>query len=304
MGIAGVLVLLLVNAVLAGRVTRPAEPFADGRVLELAGPDLNVREYGAGGDRAVVLLHGYSASIQWWEQVAPALARTNRVIAVDLIGHGGSESPNDTDSYSAAAQAGAVRQALDALGVRHATVVGHSMGGVVAAALAEGSPDLVERVVVADTPAGEGMVAMPALGNAACWPVLGAALDRVRRFDAVDRSSLQTGFAAGFPVPELAYRSLKRMTHNALCDARTAGRINEQREVADRLAGLGKPVLVVWGDADVLTPTDRNVARYRTAGLQPVIIAGSGHSPQVEKPAEFLDVIAPFVAAQHRAPTH
>jgi hypothetical protein len=65
-----VVLALLVNAFVVARTQRPAEAFAGGRVLELDGPDLNVREYGAPGDRAVVLLHGYSASIQWWEQVA------------------------------------------------------------------------------------------------------------------------------------------------------------------------------------------------------------------------------------------
>ena len=165
----------------------------------------------------------------------------------------------------------------------------------VATALAESAPDLVDRVIVSDTPAALGMTAMPALGDAVCWPVLGPAVDRLRSLDAVDKSSLQTGFAADFPIPDLAYRSLKRLTHNALCDAKTAARINEQRAVADRLVGLGKPVLVMWGEADVLTPTAPNVERYRQAGLQPVIIAGSGHSPLVEKPAEFVRVVQDFV---------
>lgn len=294
-GITLVLVALLVNAVITHRTARAAEPFAQGRVLELAGPDLNVREYGAGGDHAIVLLHGYSASIQWWEAVAPALAQADRVVAIDLVGHGGSEAPSDAAPYSAEGQATAVRQALDVLGIRHAVLVGHSMGGTVATALAESAPDLVDRVIVSDTPAALGMTAMPALGDAVCWPVLGPAVDRLRSLDAVDKSSLQTGFAADFPIPDLAYRSLKRLTHNALCDAKTAARINEQRAVADRLVGLGKPVLVMWGEADVLTPTAPNVERYRQAGLQPVIIAGSGHSPLVEKPAEFVRVVQDFV---------
>lgn len=295
-----VLVALLVNAMVTDRIARAAEPFAQGRVLELPGPDLNVREYGPAGDRAIVLLHGYSASIQWWEAVAPALALGVRVIAIDLVGHGGSEAPGDAAPYSAEGQATAVHQALDALGVRHAVLVGHSMGGTVATALAESAPDLVDRVVVSDTPAALGMTAMPALGNAVCWPVLGAAVDKLRSLDAVDKSSLQTGFDADFPVPALAYRSLKRMTHNALCDAKTAGQINEQRAVADRLAGLGKPVLVVWDDSDALTPTAQNVDRYRQAGLQPVVIAGSGHSPIIEKPSEFISTIKPFINGQHR----
>ncbi|MEB3051057.1 alpha/beta hydrolase [Mycolicibacter sp. MYC123] len=289
------LVALLVDGAVTDRIARAAEPFGGGRVLDLPGPDLNVREYGSGGDHAVVLLHGYTASIQWWEAVAPALVAGNRVIAIDLIGHGGSEAPRDTAAYSAEAQAAAVHQALGALGVRHAVVIGHSMGGTVATALAESVPEMVDRVVVSDTPGGEGLVVMPALGDAVCWPVLGASLDRLRSIDAVDKTSLQTGFAADYPVPDIAYRSLKGMTHNALCGPRKAPNFNAQRAVADRLAGLGKPVLVLWGECDVLTPTQANVDRYREAGLQPVVIAGSGHTPMVERPTEFLGAVEGFV---------
>lgn len=289
-------VVLLVNAVLVNRVQRAAEPFGGGRVFDLAGASLNVREYGSGGDRAVVLLHGYSASIQWWESVAPALARGTRLIAIDLIGHGGSVAPRDAARYGADEQAAAVRQALDALGVRHAVLVGHSMGGSVATVLAETAPNLVDRVVVSDTVAAPGLVAMPVLGNAVCWPITGQALDRLRRIDAVDENALQAGFAPGFPVPDIAYRSLQRMTHTGVCKARAASATtNDQRAVADRLAGLGKPVLVVWGERDVLAPTRANVDRYRAAGLAPVIIAGSGHSPMVEKPAEFITAVGAFV---------
>ena len=290
-------VLLVVNAAVSKHISRAAEPFGGGRVLELAGPDLNVDDHGPRGDHAVVLLHGYSASIQWWDAVAPVLARNERVITIDLVGHGGSEAPSDPAPYSAEGQATAVSQALDALGVRHAVLVGHSMGGVVATALAEREPNLVDRVVVSDTPAGPGLTALPVLGKVVCWPVLGAAFDGLRHFDVVDTNSLQTGFAADFPVPVFAYESLKRMTHNALCNARLAGRLNEEKAVSDRLAGLGKPVRVVFGERDVLTPTESNIARYRQSGLQPVVIAGAGHSPAVEKPGEFLSAIDTFVSA-------
>ena len=68
------------------------------------------------------------------------------------------------------------------------------------------------------------------------------------------------------------------------------------KAIADRLAGLGKPVLVIWGERDVLTPTAGNVARYTEAGLPPHVIAGSGHSPMVEKPDEFVSAIKDFVS--------
>ncbi|MBN3511691.1 alpha/beta fold hydrolase [Mycolicibacterium nivoides] len=283
-------VALLLNELAVTREKHKAEPFAGGHVLELDGPDLNVREYGPAGDRAVVLLHGYSASIEWWEQVAPRLARDQRVIAIDLVGHGGSEAPNDGAPYRAAEQAKAVHTALVQLGVRHAALIGHSMGGAVSAELARQYPDLVERVVVSDTPAADDLVTMPLLGKMVCWPVIGPALDRFRTVDAITESSLQTGFGADYPVPDYAHRSLERLTYAGVCDS-TEG----PHPVVETLAALHKPVLVLWGDQDVLTPTAPNVERYTEAGLTPVVIKGSGHTPMVERPDQFLAAVTDFV---------
>ncbi|KHO20380.1 alpha/beta hydrolase [Mycolicibacterium setense] len=290
----GVLVLavlaLLVNELMVTKGHRPAEPFAGGHVLELDGPDLNVREYGPPGDRALVLLHGYSASIEWWERVAPQLARDQRVVAIDLVGHGGSEAPSDGAAYGSAEQAKAVRNALVQLGVRRAVLIGHSMGGAVSAELARQYPDLVERVVVSDTPGADDLVTMPLLGKMVCWPVIGPALDRFRTVDAITESSLQTGFAADYPVPAYAHRSLERLTYAGVCDS-TEG----PHPVVETLAALHKPVLVLWGEQDVLTPTAPNVERYTAAGFPPVIIEGSGHTPMVEQPDQFLAAVTPFV---------
>lgn len=283
-------VALLLNELVVTKRHRPAEPFAGGHVLELDGPDLNVREDGPPGERALVLLHGYSASLEWWERVAPQLARDQRVIAIDLVGHGGSEAPGDGAAYGSAEQAKAVRNALVQLGVRRAVLIGHSMGGAVSAELARQYPDLVERVVVSDTPGADDLVTMPLLGKMVCWPVIGPALDRFRTVDAITESSLQTGFAADYPVPAYAHRSLERLTYAGVCDS-TEG----AHPVVETLAALHKPVLVVWGDQDVLTPTAPNVERYTAAGFPPVIIEGSGHTPMVERPDQFLSAVTDFV---------
>ena len=287
-----VVVAALVNAFVVTGATRAAEPFAGGHVLSLDGPDLNVREYGPPGERAIVLLHGYSASIEWWEEVAPRLARDRRVVAIDLVGHGGSEAPSEPQQFQVGDQASAVRRALTVLGVRQAVVIGHSMGGSVAAVLAARYPEVVERVVISDTPASGDLVAMPLLGKMVCWPVLGPAMDHFRQVPAITESSLQTGFAANFPVPQFAYRSLERLTYKGVCDSKQGA----PASVADTLTGLDKPVLVVWGETDVLTPTAPNVTRYSAAGMSPRIIAGAGHSPMVEKPDEFLSAIGEFVS--------
>jgi len=93
-------------------------------------------------------------------------------------------------------------------------------------------------------------------------------------------------------VPPLAHRSLERLTHAGVCHS---GEQSDERTALDRLASLGKPVLVVWGERDVLTPTRVNVERYREAGLTPTVIPTVGHSPMVENPGAFVSAITEFI---------
>lgn len=289
---------LLVNAWVVSREMREAATFGGGRIVSLTGPDLNVREYGSGSATgAIVLLHGYASSIEWWADVAPQLAQKTgrKVIAVDLVGHGGSESPLDSDAYGADGQALAVTRVLAALKAKDVVLAGHSMGGHIATAVAQREPDLIDRLVVVDTFGAPGLRDLGPLAEATCWPVVGAALDRARSIDAVTKSSLQAGFAADFEVPTFAYRSLKQMIHRGVCDSSAGDEMNEKRPVALQMAQLGKRVKVIWGGRDTLTPTAANVAAYENAGLTPEIIRRAGHSPQVEAPDDVAGIIAGFV---------
>lgn len=288
---------ILVNAWLVSRQVREASTFGGGRVVTVAGPDLNVREYGTSDPKgSIVLLHGYASSIEWWGDVAPKLAEeTGRhVIAIDLVGHGGSESPIEADAYGAEGQSLAVSRVLAELKASNVILVGHSMGGHISLALAQRDPDLVDRVVVIDTYGDKGLRDLGPLKAATCWPIIGPALDRGRSIDLVTRSSLQAGFASSYEIPVFAYRSLKQMIHRGVCESTAGDEMNAERPVALQLAQLGKPVQVIWGGRDVLTPTAPNVAAYEKAGLTPEVIASSGHSPQVETPDEVVRIVTEF----------
>ena len=94
LAVALIAALLALNMLLVERDTEPAN--ADiGRVLDLPGGDVHVREDGEPTDPPLVLIHGFQASLRWWDRVTPALAREHRVIRIDLLGHGGSEKPRD-----------------------------------------------------------------------------------------------------------------------------------------------------------------------------------------------------------------
>jgi 3-oxoadipate enol-lactonase len=95
----------------------------------------------------MVLLHALGESRQDWPGVAERLAEDFPVVAVDLRGHGDSDRPA---AYSCRLMADDVAGLLDQLGLREVTVLGHSLGGVVAYLLAVRRPDLVDRLVIED----------------------------------------------------------------------------------------------------------------------------------------------------------
>src|SRR5215207_10002805 len=142
-------VLLAVNVVVVDRETKSAElTVPGGQILELKGGDVQVVEGGPRDGEPIVLIHCFTCAIDWWDAMRPPLEREHRVIAIDLLGFGGSEKPDS--GYSMEAEADLVAEALAELSVRDATVAGHSLGGTVATALAERSPQLVERLVIID----------------------------------------------------------------------------------------------------------------------------------------------------------
>src|SRR5262249_49898628 len=103
---------------------------------------------------AVLLLHGFPDSLDsWWEVgVAPVLARTFRVVALDLRGHGGSDKPSDPARYRDEHRAADVVAVLDAIGERSSYLVGYSMGGWTALAVARLVPARVRALAIGGGP--------------------------------------------------------------------------------------------------------------------------------------------------------
>jgi 3-oxoadipate enol-lactonase len=127
---------------------RPAGP--PGRTVRAGGHEFFVREAGPDGAPRVLLLHGWAFdSLAAWHRLIPLLSGKARVLAVDLRGHG--KSDRIRGRFSVDDLADDVAAVLDALGPGRYTVVGYSLGGVVAQALARRHPAKVERLVLAAT---------------------------------------------------------------------------------------------------------------------------------------------------------
>jgi pimeloyl-ACP methyl ester carboxylesterase len=289
--LAAIAALLLLNTLLVELETEPADPDV-GRILELPGGDVQVREDGDRGDPPLVLVHGFQASLRWWDRVTPALAREHRVIRIDLLGHGGSEKPRD--GYSMEEQGDLVAQAMERLGVRRAAVVGHSMGGQVATALTERHRELVDRLMVIGTAPENRFNRNRVTQRIATLPVIGHAISRVTPDSAV-RDQVDLAFADGTDVPEVLYDDPKRATFNSFSGARAGNRDYRDEEPLDeRLAGSGIRLHVVFGSEDELVDAKGAEAWRSVPGARIAVLPGAGHSPIVERPGQMARIIAEF----------
>jgi pimeloyl-ACP methyl ester carboxylesterase len=284
--IIGALVVLLVvamavNDVLLRYQVKPARALG-GRIVTVPGGALQVRQDGPRGAPAIVLLHGFDASMRWWQPSVPALARNHRVVRIDLLGHGGSAKP--LKDYTMPGQARLVAAVLRKLHVRQAIIAGHSMGAAVAVALAEAHPRLVRGLVVIDEPARPGQDTFPFTGKLAFYPLIGPAFRRVST-DSVIYDAFEVGFAPGFKYPRWVVQDNRRMTYSSYNKSgKGEAAFVKARGLDRRLAATRKPVLVLFGTREQIAKpgawrTYRGVPRARIR-----LIGGAGHSPMFEKP--------------------
>lgn len=130
----------------------PGEEEAEGTgalslsTVTVDGRNIRVGRAGVGEKAPIVLIHGYSGDLNNWLFNIEALAKEAPVIAIDLLGHG--ESSKDVGDGSLAFLADSVAKTLDALDVRRANLVGHSLGGAVAARLAADQPERVASLTL------------------------------------------------------------------------------------------------------------------------------------------------------------
>jgi len=301
--IAALAVLLALNTVAVDNETKGAKvTMVGGRILQLPSGSVQVVETGPEDGRPIVLLHCFTCSSRWWDGVVPDLAAKHRVIRIDLRGHGGSEKPSD--GYSMEEQAALVAAALAELDVKRATVVGHSLGGTVAVALAEQSPELVRRlVIVGQAPNNDDFGELDFAAQLSFTPVVGQLGWRITpRF--VWKDGLGQAFAPGYEVPDEFVDDLRRMTYAAYNSSATAEDDYVDAEpLNERLVDSDIPLLVIFGAEERIYDVPEAPDAYREVpGARIELVEGAGHSPNVEKPAETAALILDFIRRSRGQP--
>jgi pimeloyl-ACP methyl ester carboxylesterase len=304
-GVAVVLaVLLVLNTIAVDNETAGAESTSEsGRLISTPQGEIQVVEEGPSKPQGapIVLLHCYGCSLHWWDEMAPLLAKRRRVIRIDLLGFGGSEKP--AAGYSVPEQAAVVASALNRLEVEGAVVVGHSMGGVVATALAEQSSELVDRLVIMDSAPGSGYGELPFIARLTYTPVLGEALWRLS-FDSAVKDGYADAFAPdrevsdAFPNPDQVVEDYDAMTYTSYdqthdeLDAYT-----DEAPLDQRIRSAAVPLMAIFGTDDQIVDPARALEVYGgVPGAITAEIPGAGHSPNVEQPERTARLVLEFAA--------
>lgn len=276
----------------------PAVSFP-GRLLDTSAGRVFVHVHGASDDLPpLVLIHGMFVSHFYFRPVIDELRRRFRVICVDLPGFGESDRPPPARfRYDPHAHASVVAEVLDQLDVPRALVIGHSMGGGVALALAARHPDRVARLVVAN--AWVYPIEMPLAGRAVLRPLVGDFIWK----NVYGRRDLKNHFRNVFRDPALATEELvdyywERFNRAGARDAGLAA-LRAFAALPDNTSDPGRvrcPTLVVWGEEDKMFPLAHGKRLERQIpGARLFVVPACGHSPHEERPDEFLRGVLPFL---------
>ena len=246
-----------------------------GEIIPGPAGNLYVDDGGSGGV-PVVFIHSFAGDSTHWIQQLKHLRKTRRAIALDLRGHGQSQSPANGD-YSIDGLKADVTAIVDTLKLDHFVLVGHSMGGPTAISYAAENPSKVAGLVL--------------VASAAKTPpdMAKEVIDTLEK----DYDTVYEGYAAKLlkgAQPEVARKVNKEML---AVDQKTAMTIIKVLFAHDPLPGLkqypGPKLAIITSEGD--TPMDL----HNQADLPHVRIKDTGHWPQMEKPDEFNRVLDDFL---------
>lgn len=255
----------------------------------------------AGAGSLLLLLHGHEQSATSWRWVMPALARTHRVLALSLPGHG--KSGPAADGHAPGADlAPFVAMFLSAVGAEAPLdLVGHSAGGAIALRLTLADPARIRTLTLVDS-AGLGREVHPLLALNTL-PIIGELAVMISRMPGGDLARTTMSAAMLFAQPARIPAEFFTEQHAVgrrpgQLEASTAmaralfGPHGQRQILLDRLPALTTPTLVVWGDRDYLLPVQQARAAVKSLPHGRLsVFPDCGHLPHVEHPDRFATVL-------------
>ena len=298
-----VLALLAIGATAAGvfywQATKGAsaakleEKYANSadRFVEIAGARVRIREEGDLAAPPILLIHGFTHSLETWNAWASALKNDYRVIRYDLLGHG-LTGPDRQERYSPEERASFVGDVLDAMNIESTAIAGNSLGGLAAWRYAANNPDRVNALI---------------LISPGAYPLNGVS-DEPAEIPPAMKAYLMTAPEAGVRASaELVYADDEKVSDERVEVMRDMIRREgnggalikslEEFTLPDPSAALARietPTLILWGEDDILISLEQG-RDLETAipNARLVTYPGVGHAAQEEEPEKtVIDAIA------------
>jgi len=236
----------------------------------------------SGSGPAVLLSHGYSATRRMWDGQHRAFESHYQVVSWSMRGHGQTESPADPSRYSADLTVGDMEALLRLLGIQRAVIGGLSLGGYASLGFFLEHPEMVRALVICDSG--------PGYRNAearAAWNQ--RAQERAAELEASGLGVL-SGRSREMREAMGEHRSAQGLAHAA------RGMLaQEGSRVIDGLPSIRVPTLIIVGDQDqpFLAPCEYMAKKIPGARLE--VIAGAGHSSNLDQPEAFNRVLRDFL---------
>ena len=241
-----------------------------------------------GSGPPLVLVHGFLGGIAEWDDLVAHFAPSFEMIAVDLPGFGGSASIPAPATL--AGHADLVVELLDALDIKRCTLLGHSLGSMIAQQFALDHGDRIERLM---------LYGAASTGNLpGRFETFDATIARFERVGIAEGAEaiIASWFVAGRSHP--AYQTYRRMADVARTDTAIATlRAIAQWQVTDRLGSIDAPTLVIGGDRDRSTEPAEQVRLWRGLPFgQLCILPNCAHAAHLEQPELFHRILSRFLS--------
>lgn len=251
----------------------------------------------AGSGRPLVLLHGFTGSKSNWRHIIPALTEDHTVIAIDILGHGESDKPDDAHRYRMEYVGNDIIKLIRAMTTASITLLGYSMGGRLALYLAVHYPDEIERLILES--ASPGLASEEArLQRRNSDEQLTERIEREGIPAFVDYWENIALFESQKQLPEVVQAELhtQRLNNSALGLANSLRGMGTgvQPSLWEKLTQVQQPTLLLTGEFDAKFHAIAEQMKTQMPDAQHISVPHAGHTIHLEQPEIYLHHVQAF----------